>query len=64
MRLTIEAIYSFLENHYSMVVSKVRVFKNVAVYALYSVLSFVLTRETAENIIRPAKLFTSTYFNT
>jgi len=35
-----------------------------AVYALYSVLCHVLTREAAENIGRPDKALSPTFFNT
>jgi len=64
MRPAIEAVYSFLKTQYSMTINKVRGLKNAAVYALYSVLSHVLTREAAENIGRPDKAFSPTYFNT
>ena len=37
---------------------------NVAVYAFYSVLCHVLTREAAENIGRPDKAVSPTFFNT
>lgn len=63
-RPSIEAVYSFLKTQYSMVVNKVRGVKNVAIYALYSLLSHVLTREAAENIGRPDKATSPTYFNT
>ena len=36
---------------------------NVASYALYSMLSLVLNREAAENIRRPDKAVSPTYFN-
>ncbi len=44
--------------------NKVRGLRNVAVYALYSVLCHVLTREVAENIGRPDKAVSPTFFNT
>ena len=46
-----------------MTANKVRVLKKVAVYALYSVLCHVLTREAAENIGRPEKAVSPTFFN-
>ena len=45
-------------------VNKVRGLRNVAVYALYSVLCHVLTREAAENMGRPDKAVSPTFFNT
>ena len=63
-RSAVEAVFSFLKNQYSLAVNKVRGLKNVAVYALYSILSLVLTREAAENIGRPDKAVSPTYFNT
>jgi len=63
-RPIVEAVFSFLKTQYSLTVNKVRGLKNVAVYALYSILSMVLTREAAENIGRPDKATSPTYFNT
>jgi hypothetical protein len=60
----IEAVYSFLKTQYSMANNKVRGVKNVASYALYSLLCLVLNREAAENIRRPDKAVSPTYFNT
>jgi hypothetical protein len=60
----IEAVYSFLKTQYSMAINKVRGVKNVASYALYSLLCLVLNREAAENIRRPDKAVSPTYFNT
>ncbi len=51
----IEAVYSFLKTQYSLAVNKVRGLKNVASYALYSLLCLVLNREAAENIIDQTK---------
>ena len=45
MRPAVEAAYAFLKTQYGMAVNKVRGLRNVAVYALYSVLCHVLTRE-------------------
>jgi transposase len=64
MRPAVEAAYAFLKTQYGMRVNKVRGLVNVAVYALYSVLCHVLTREAAENIGRPDKAVSPTFFNT
>jgi len=60
----IEAVYSFLKTQYSLATNKVRGLKNVASYALYSLLCLVLNREAAENFGRPDKAVSPTYFNT
>jgi hypothetical protein len=60
----IEAVYSFLKTQYSLANNKVRGLKNVASYALYSLLCLVLNREAAENINRADKAVSPTYFNT
>jgi len=60
----IEAVYSFLKTQYSLAINKVRGLRNVASYALYSLLCLVLNREAAENIGRPDKAVSPTYFNT
>ena len=60
----IEAVYSFLKTQYSLAINKVRGLRNVASYALYSLLCLVLNREAAENIRRPDKAVSPTYFNT
>ena len=60
----IEAVYSFLKTQYSLANNKVRGIRNVASYALYSLLCLVLNREAAENINRPDKAVSPTYFNT
>ena len=60
----IEAVYSFLKTQYSLAINKVRDVRNVASYALYSLLCLVLNREAAENIGRPDKAVSPTYFNT
>jgi transposase len=59
-----EAVYSFLKTQYSLAINKVRGVRNVASYALYSLLCLVLNREAAENIGRPEKAVSPTYFNT
>jgi hypothetical protein len=45
-------------------VNKVRRLANVSVYALLSVLCHVLVREAAENLGRPEKAVSPTFFNT
>jgi transposase len=60
----IEAVYSFMKTQYSLANNKVRGLKNVASYALYSLLCLVLNREAAENINRADKAVSPTYFNT
>ena len=47
-----------------MTINKVRGLKNIASYALYSILCLVLNREAAENFGRPDKAVAPTYFNT
>jgi hypothetical protein len=63
-RPAVESAYSFLKIQYSMALNKVRGLKKVAVYPLYSILCHVLTREAAENIGRPDKAVSPTFFNT
>jgi len=63
-RPAVEAAYAFLKTQYGMKVNKVRRLGRVAVYVLYSVLCHVLTREAAENIGRPDKAVSPTFFNT
>ena len=47
-RPSIEAVNSFLKTQSSMVVNKVRGLKQVATYALFSILCLVLNREAAQ----------------
>jgi len=63
-RPSVEAVYSFLKTQYSMVTNKVRGLKNVACYALYSILCLILNREAAQNIGRPEKAVSPTFFST
>ena len=63
-RPSVEAVYSFLKTQYSIANNKVRGLKNVACYALYSILCLILNREAAQNIGRPEKAASPTYFNT
>ena len=57
-RPPIEAVNSFLKTQYNMAMNKVRGLKQVAAYALYSILCLVLNREAAENIGRRDKAVT------
>jgi transposase len=59
----IEAVYSFLKTQYSLAINKVRGIRNVASYALYSIMCAVLNREVAQNL-RPDKAVSPTYLNT
>ena len=63
-RPSVEAVYSFLKTQYSMATNKVRGLTNVASYVLFSILCLILTREAAQNIGRPDKAVSPTYFNT
>jgi len=63
-RPAIESAFSFLRTQYSLTINKVRGLEKVTTYALYSILNLVLTREAAENIGRPDKAVSPTYFNT
>jgi ABC-type Na+ efflux pump permease subunit len=59
----IEAVYSFPKTQYSLAINKVIGVRNVASYELYSLLCLVLNREAAENMGRPDKAISPTYFN-
>ena len=63
-RPSVETVYSFLKTQYSMATNKVRGLKQVATYALFSVMCLVLNREAAQNIGRPDKAVSPTFFNT
>ena len=63
-RPPIEAVNSFLKTQCGMVVNKVRGLKQVATYALFSILCLVLNREAAQNTGRKDKAVSPTYFNT
>jgi len=63
-RPAIEAVYSFLKTQYGVAINKVRGLKNIAAYALYSILCLVLNREAAQNIGRADKAVSPTFFNT
>jgi transposase len=59
-RPSIEAVNSFLKTQCGMVVNKFRGLKQVAAYALFSVLCLVLNREAAQNIGRKDKAVSPT----
>jgi hypothetical protein len=59
-----EAVYSFLKTQYNLAINKVRGVENIASYAIYSLLRLVLNREVAENLGRPDKAISPTFFNT
>jgi transposase len=63
-RPPIEAVNSFLKNQCGMAVNKVRGLRQVATYALFSILCLVLNREAAQNTGREDKAVSLTYFNT
>lgn len=63
-RLLIEAVNSFKKTQFSMAKNKVRGLKQVAFYALCSILYLVLNREPARNIGRADNAVSPTYFNT
>ena len=58
-----EALVAFLKNQYGLTVNRVRGLVNVEVYSLLSVLCLVLNREAAENMGRPDKALSPTFFN-
>ena len=60
----VEVVNSFLKTQYSMTMNKVRGLKQVASYALYSILCLILNREAAETFGRPDKAVSPTFFNT
>ena len=63
-RPAVESAYSFLKTQFGLTMNKVRGLLNVPVYALLSVLYHVLNREAAENVGRPEKALSPTFFNT
>jgi hypothetical protein len=62
-RPAVEALFAYVKNWYGLTVVKVRGLLNVGVYALLSVLCLVLNREAAENLGRPDKALSPTFFN-
>ena len=63
-RPMVESAFSFLKTQFGLAVNRVRGLANVSVYALLSVLCHVLVREAAENVGRPEKAVSPTFFNT
>jgi len=62
-RPAVEASFAFMKTQFGLTVNRVRGLLNVGVYALLSVLCCVLNREAAENIGRPDKALSPTFFN-
>jgi hypothetical protein len=62
-RPAVEALFAFVKNWFGLTVNRVRGLKNVGVYSLLSVLCLVLNREAAENLGRPDKALSPTFFN-
>jgi hypothetical protein len=62
-RPAVEALFAFVKNWFGLTVNRVRGLANVGVYALLSVLCLVLNREAAENLGRPDKALSPTFFN-
>ena len=63
-RPSVEAVYSFLKTQYSLAANKARGLKNITCIAIYSILCLILNREAAQNIGRPDKAVSPTFFNT
>jgi len=63
-RPAVEAFFAYLKNWYGLTVVRVRGLAGVSVYALLSELCVVLNREAAENMGRPDKALSPTFFNT
>jgi hypothetical protein len=62
-RPAVEASFAFMKTQFGLTVNKVRGLLGVSVYALLSVLCCVLNREAAENLGRPDKALSPTFFN-
>jgi IS5 family transposase len=62
-RPAVEASFAFMKTQFGLSVNRVRGLLNVSVYALLSVLCCVLNREAAENMGRPEKAISPTFFN-
>jgi len=62
-RPAVEASFAFMKAQFGLTVNKVRGLLSVSVYALLSVLCCVLNREAAENMGRPDKALSPTFFN-
>jgi hypothetical protein len=62
-RPAVEASFAFMKTQFGLTVNRVRGLISVSVYALLSVLCCVLNREAAENLGRPEKAISPTFFN-
>jgi len=62
-RPAVEALFAFVKSWFGLTVNRVRGLKSVGVYSLLSVLCLVLNREAAENLGRPDKALSPTFFN-
>ena len=62
-RPAVEALFAYVKSQYGLNVNRVRGLVNVSVYALLSVLCLVLNRGAAENMGRPDKALSPTFFN-
>jgi len=62
-RPAVEASFAFMKTQFGLTVNKVRGLLGVSVYALLSVLCLVLNREASENMGRPEKALSPTFFN-
>jgi len=62
-RPAVEAFFAYLRSHFGFDVIKVRGLAGVSVYAWLSELCVVLNREAAENLGRPDKALSPTFFN-
>jgi hypothetical protein len=62
-RPAVEVLFAFVKNWFGLTVNRVRGLLNVEVYSLLSVLCLVLNREAAENMGRPDKALSPTFFN-
>jgi len=63
-RPLVESLFSFLKDQFGLRMNNVRGLLNVGVYVLLSLLCGVLNREAAENMGRPEKALSPTFFNT
>jgi hypothetical protein len=62
-RPAVEASFAFMKTQFGLSVNRVRGLLNASVYALLCVLCCVLNREAAENMGRPEKALSPTFFN-
>jgi hypothetical protein len=62
-RPAVEASFAFMKTQFGLNVNRVRGLLNASLYALLSVLCCVLNREAAENMGRPEKALSPTFFN-